>query len=87
MAEALKAANDSRTRRVSVLVNEDEYRRIEADAERAGLSVSAYLRSCALGEDETLEAALTETLDRIERDLDEAVAKVDDALDRMGSRG
>ncbi|HWK44063.1 MAG TPA: hypothetical protein VNT30_05060 [Stellaceae bacterium] len=86
---ALTAGAEVRSTRLTTLVSESENATIAKKAEAAGLSVSAYLRELALGsgaEASDEAAALREfdiMIDRMEGDLDGAIAELSAAISRM----
>ena len=83
MARNTPQTND-RTTRLTALVSETEAARINALAEAAGLSVSAFLRERALDERADQFDAL---LGRMEADLDAANDCIADTLARMEAHG
>lgn len=88
MAVALSGGVDVRSTRLTTLVSDSEGEAIAKKAEAAGLSVSAYLRSLALGPEIDLdnEAVLHQVdllIDRMERDLDGAIAGLAETIARM----
>ncbi len=77
-----------RTTRLTALVSEAEAAQVAMQAAAAGLSVSAYLRDRALGVSANAgeSAALQQVdafIDRIEADLDSAIAEVSATIARM----
>ncbi len=77
-----------RTTRLTALVSEAEAAQVAMQAAAAGLSVSAYLRDRALGVSANAgeSAALRQVdafIDRIEADLDSAIAEVSATIARM----
>lgn len=81
--------DDTRTRRVSVLVNDRENDEIETLARASGLSVSAFLRTCALGDNDSAAAMrqFDAALDRMEAALDAANTALAEANRRMAEMG
>jgi len=85
---AMKDGVDLRSNRLTTLVSDSEGEAIAKKADAAGLSVSAYLRAQALGSeaDPSGEAALRQVdllIDRMESDLDGAIAELAAAMARM----
>jgi len=85
---AMNGGADARNNRLTALVSDSENEIIAKKAEAAGLSVSAYLRVQALGPeaDLTSDAALRQVdllIDRMESDLDSAIAELLAAMARM----
>jgi hypothetical protein len=85
---AMTAGAHVRSNRLTTLVSDSENEAISKKAEAAGLSVSAYLRDLALGSraDAGDEAALRQVdrlIDRMEGDLDSAIAELSAAMARM----
>ena len=79
-----------RVNRLTTLVSASENEIIARKAEAAGLSVSAYLRALALGSgaDADKDTALRQVdllIDRMERDLDSAIAELAAVLARMAA--
>jgi hypothetical protein len=80
--------DEPRTKRLTTLVTESEGNIIERLAQTAGLSVSAYLREKALGrmgdgdEDYAL-AEIDRLIEKIEADLDGAIATVNAVVARL----
>jgi hypothetical protein len=75
---------------LTALVSEAEAEQVTRQAAASGLSVSAYLRDRALGvaPDARESAALRQVdafIDRIEADLDSAIAEVSATIARMGT--
>ena len=88
MTVAVMPATEGRTTRLTALVSEAEAAQVAMRAAAAGLSVSAYLRDRALGvpADAGESAALRQVdafIDRIEADLDSAIAEVSATIARM----
>ena len=88
MTVAVMPATEGRTTRLTALVSEAEAAQVSMRAAAAGLSVSAYLRDRALGvsADAGENAALRQMdafIDRIEADLDSAIAEVSATIARM----
>ncbi len=80
---------EPRGTRLTTLVSEAEHREIADKAAAAGQSVSAYLRDLALGSDGRTDerAALRQVdilIDRMERDLDSAIAELAATMARIG---
>ncbi len=90
MTVAVIPAVEGRTTRLTALVSEAEAEQVTRQAAASGLSVSAYLRDRALGvaPDASESAALRQVdafIDRIEADLDSAIAEVSATIARMGA--
>jgi hypothetical protein len=90
MTVAVIPAVEGRTTRLTALVSEAEAEQVTRQAAASGLSVSAYLRDRALGvaPDARESAALRQVdafIDRIEADLDSAIAEVSATIARMGT--
>jgi len=88
MTVAVMPVMEGRTTRLTALVSEAEAAQVTRQAAAAGLSVSAYLRDRALGvsADAGENAALRQMdafIDRIEADLDSAIAEVSATIARM----
>jgi hypothetical protein len=88
MTVAVIPAVEGRTTRLTALVSEAEAEQVTRQAAASGLSVSAYLRDRALGvaPDARESAALRQVdafIDRIEADLDSAIAEVSATIARM----
>ncbi len=88
MSIALTSPDPNRTTRLTALVSAAEAEQIARQAAVAGLSVSAYLRDRALGSQHHPEeaAALRQfdtLINRMESDLDGAIADLSAALARM----
>jgi len=88
MAAAVLSPELARETRLTALVSAPEAERITRQAAAAGLSVSAYLRDRALGlsprPDETAALRQVDALiDRMEADLDRAVAELAATMARM----
>ena len=88
MTVAVMPATEGRTTRLTALVSEGEAEQVTRQAAAVGLSVSAYLRDRALGisADAGESAALRQVdafIDRIEADLDSAIAEVSATIARM----
>jgi hypothetical protein len=82
--------HERRRRRGRCAVSEAEAEQVTRQAAASGLSVSAYLRDRALGvaPDASESAALRQVdafIDRIEADLDSAIAEVSATIARMGA--
>jgi hypothetical protein len=90
MTVAVIPAVEGRTTRLTALVSEAEAEQVTRQAAASGLSVSAYLRDRALGvaPDASESAALRQVdtfIDRIEADLDSAIAELSATIARMGA--
>jgi len=90
MTVAAMPVMEVRTTRLTALVSEAEAAQVAMQAAAAGLSVSAYLRDRALGVSSNAgeSAALQQLdalIDRIEADLDSAIAEVSATIARMGT--
>jgi hypothetical protein len=88
MSLAVISPEPSRTTRLTALVSGVEAERIARLAAAAGLSVSGYLRDRALNlpGDDASSAALRQVdtlIDRMQSELDEAIAALTAALERM----
>ncbi len=88
MSIALTSADPNRTTRLTSLVSAAEAEQIARQAAAAGLSVSAYMRDRALGTPPHPEEAaalrqLDTLINRMESDLDSAIADLSAALARM----
>lgn len=75
------ASSNVRSTRLSVLASAAEAEEVARCAEAAGLSVSAFLRARALGlagkrEDAEALRRLDELIERMTRDVDEAIEQV-----------
>ncbi len=90
MVVAAVPKTDVRGSRLTTLVSDKEGQMIAWLAEAAGLSVGAYLRDRAIGvgPDAVEQAALCQVdrlIDRIEDNLDSAVAELSAAMARMAA--
>ncbi|TWB33103.1 hypothetical protein FBZ90_1366 [Nitrospirillum pindoramense] len=87
MAPFTTPSSQARTTRVSALVTKTERSVITARARAAGLSVSAYLRLCALDDAPDTNSQALAQVDRLiagmEADLDAATAVLDATLRRL----
>ena len=88
MSAALTSNNPNRTTRLSTLVSAAEADQIAKQAAAAGFSVSSYLRDRALGTpaqpDEAAALRQFDTLiERMQSDLDSAIAELSATLARM----
>ncbi|MBV8457587.1 MAG: hypothetical protein JO122_13340 [Acetobacteraceae bacterium] len=91
MSTTVHEAPNARTTRLSVLVSAPEAAEIARRAEAAGLSVSAFLREQALGlanrrEDAEALRRVDDLIDRMTRDVDEAIEQVTATLARLDRR-
>ncbi|MEA1653018.1 hypothetical protein UAJ10_28885 [Nitrospirillum sp. BR 11164] len=84
---AKDAALRSRTRAIPVRVSAEEYAAITAKADAAGLSISAYLRLCALADAPSADPQTLAQVDLLitgmEAALDTATAALDATLRRL----
>lgn len=72
-----------RSTRLTALVSEAENAKIAARAETAGLSVSAYLRERALGDDQDALNKVDQIIAQMEAALDGATAELAAVLARL----
>ena len=75
-----------RVTRLTALVSEDESATIAQRAETAGLSVSAYLRDRALGEDLDALSKIDSIIEQMEVALDSANAEVAAVMSRLDAQ-
>ncbi len=73
----------SRGTRLTALVSDAESAKISAKAEAAGLSVSAYLRERALGDDQDALNKVDQIIAQMEAALDSATVELAAVLSRL----
>ena len=82
-----RVQDEVRDKRVQVLVNEMENAEIEARANAAGMSVSAYVRAAALGTvGDAAQAEALRKFDEIVATMEQSVAAATLAVDEANRR-